>query len=616
MQENPRNNGKTLALLHGHDLDDRSTSPELAPIEGNGDIASTNGHAEGNLSAVIYLRVSTKEQAEKGGEREGFSIPAQREACKRKAVSLGAFVAEEFVDRGESARSAKRPELQKMLAYIKENPVTYAIVHKVDRLARNRVDDVEITLALRAAGATLVSCSENIDETPSGALLHGIMSSIAEFYSRNLASEVNKGLIQKAKSGGTPCKAPVGYLNVRKVEDGREVRTVEIDPERAPLVAWAFRAYASGQWTIRNLLEEVTRRGLLSKPTPKRPSQPIVISAFHEMLKNPYYIGIVRYRGIEYQGKHEPLIDRQTFDTVQRLLHEHNFAGEKQRSHHHYLKGSIFCGKETGHGEECRSRLIVTNAKSRSGRIYPYFVCIGRQKKRNDCTQKALLIEDVEEAVADYYKNVELSPELRMQTEQKILEQIAELREDSGVERARLVTRQRRALSERRKLLEAHYAGALPLDLLKSEQERLGEELEYIESRLSAMELKFDTVERNLKAAFSFVTNLHDAYVAASSTVRRRINQAIFERFLITDDGDVVGELKPPFDLLLQASGIADKGVAVRRKAREKQRAPARGPLGLNKDSLVELGGFEPGASRVLVPPAVSGGSVGRSRPA
>ena len=81
MQQNPRNNGKTLALLHGQDLDDRSASPELAPIEGNGDTASTNGHAEGNLSAVIYLRVSTKEQAEKGGEKEGFSIPAQREAC-------------------------------------------------------------------------------------------------------------------------------------------------------------------------------------------------------------------------------------------------------------------------------------------------------------------------------------------------------------------------------------------------------------------------------------------------------------------------------------------------------------------------------------------------------
>ena len=61
-------------------------------------------------------------------------------------------------------------------------------------------------------------------------LLHGIMSSIAEFYSRNLATEVMKGTIQKAKNGGTPARAPIGYLNVRKIDDGREFRSVEVDP--------------------------------------------------------------------------------------------------------------------------------------------------------------------------------------------------------------------------------------------------------------------------------------------------------------------------------------------------------------------------------------------------
>ena len=67
-------------------------------------------------------------------------------------------------------------------------------IHKIDRLARNRADDVEINLVLQRAGTTLVSCTENIDETPSGILLHGIMSSIAEFYSANLANEVLPGL--------------------------------------------------------------------------------------------------------------------------------------------------------------------------------------------------------------------------------------------------------------------------------------------------------------------------------------------------------------------------------------------------------------------------------------
>src|SRR5580692_7126648 len=153
--------------------------------------------------AVIYLRVSSKEQAEKGGEAEGYSIPAQREGCKRKAVSLSAAIIEEFVERGESAKTADRPELQRMLAYVAEHPVKYVIVHKVDRLARNRADDVAINLALQQAGVELVSVSENIDQTPSGLLLHGIMSSIAEFYSRNLANEVMKGTVQKAKNGGT-----------------------------------------------------------------------------------------------------------------------------------------------------------------------------------------------------------------------------------------------------------------------------------------------------------------------------------------------------------------------------------------------------------------------------
>ena len=99
---------------------------------------------EGRVTAVTYQRVSTKEQATTGGRDEGFSIPAQREANRRKAETLGAQVVAEFVDAGESARSTKRPELQRMLDYITTHQVTYCIVHKVDRLARNRLDDVDI----------------------------------------------------------------------------------------------------------------------------------------------------------------------------------------------------------------------------------------------------------------------------------------------------------------------------------------------------------------------------------------------------------------------------------------------------------------------------------------
>ena len=79
-----------------------------------------------------------------------------------------------------------------MLDYVTENPVQYCIINKVDRLARNRLDDAIIHATLRDANISLVSVTENIDETPSGMLMHGILASMAEFYSLNLAQEVLK----------------------------------------------------------------------------------------------------------------------------------------------------------------------------------------------------------------------------------------------------------------------------------------------------------------------------------------------------------------------------------------------------------------------------------------
>jgi len=60
--------------------------------------------------AIVYVRVSTKDQLQGEGDPDGYSIPAQREACLKRAESLGATLAEVFVERGESARSTDRPE--------------------------------------------------------------------------------------------------------------------------------------------------------------------------------------------------------------------------------------------------------------------------------------------------------------------------------------------------------------------------------------------------------------------------------------------------------------------------------------------------------------------------
>ena len=117
------------------------------------------------------------------------------------------------------------------------------------------------------------------------------MATIAEFYSANLATEARKGMRQKAKSGGTPHRVPIGYRNIRKRIDGREVATVEIDNDRAPHVRWMFEAYASGDWTIRGIQQELEERGLKTEPTRQRRAKPLSVSNVAQTLRNNYYIG-------------------------------------------------------------------------------------------------------------------------------------------------------------------------------------------------------------------------------------------------------------------------------------------------------------------------------------
>ena len=560
-------------------------------------------------TAFIYLRVSTAEQAERGGDGEGFSIPAQREACIREAESLGAMVVGEYVDRGESARSSARPQLQDMLRALTEMHPSYVIVHKVDRLARNRADDVEITMAVRGAGATLVSCSESIDETPSGILMHGILSTMAEFYSANLANEVKKGSLQKAKAGGTVGKAPCGYLNVRKTINGREVRTVDIDEQRAPLMRYAFERYADGDISLRDLLDDVTMQGLDTTPGPKTPSKPLKLSHFHRLLQHPYYKGFVRYKGVVYPGKHPALVSEATWNKVQERMAQRSNSGEKQRKHHHYLKGSVWCGS-------CGSRLIVSNAKNRHGTIYPYFICIGRQEKRTDCEQSAMLQDTVEELIVQRYRQVQPKPELIDAIRNLILDELQIQQRSLDEQRTAQEKRRAQLLDEREKLLKAHYADAIPLDQLKREQARIAHEIEAAETLISAADIRFELVRTNLHSALAQAGDWGAVYRAASPTIRRQMNQSIFTRFEVDNlaGGTVTSEFAEPFDLLLsdEVTEAAEQHVVYLREnpnyveqqiaelyrewegETEKQETPPLMRRGLSKTILVGHEGLEP----------------------
>ncbi len=498
--------------------------------------------------AVSYLRVSTRGQAERGGGHdEGFSIPAQREANKRKALSMGAMVGKEFVDRGASAKSADRPQLQAMLEYVKENAsrVDYVIVHKVDRLARNRGDDIDIMRTLRECGVQLVSASEGIDDTPAGMLLHGIMSSIAEFYSQNLANEVRKGLNEKVKNGGTVSKAPIGYINVRRIDEkGREERLVEIDTERAPLIKLAFEEYATGNWTINSLTEYMNACGLNTRATPRLPSSPMSRSSMERILTNPYYKGTIVYNGIECDGTHPRLIEPALWDAVQAVLSSHT-NGERTREHPHFLKGSVFCG-------ECGSRMMITYAKNHAGVVYPYFVCSGRHSKRTPCKLKAVLIHEVEEQIEQIYDHYSITTEVRTALEAHAKTAIEREYAKVETEMSSLKREKEKLERKRKKLMESYYSDAISVDLLKSEQAQIGKQLSAIDYEINAHDVAIEAVRNNLSAAMELMDNCGLFYRMASDNVKRMINQAMVKRFLISPNGCVSAELNEPYPSLTE----------------------------------------------------------------
>ena len=481
--------------------------------------------------AVLYVRVSTKEQLQGEGDPDGYSIPAQRDACEKRAATLGAEVAEIFVERGESARSADRPALQRMLSYLAAESIDYVIVHKVDRLARNRLDDVTITAAIQTSGAQLVSVTENIDETPSGTLMHGIMSSIAEFYSRNLANEVIKGTQQKVSAGGTPHVAPLGYLNVRRMDAGQETRTIEIDPERVDLVKWAFEAYATGDYSLRQLASELTERGLSQRPTPKRAERPLPANKLHDMLRNRYYIGYVTWRGVEHQGKHPVLVSAETFEQVQRVLSAHRVSGERSYRQQHYLTGTLRCGR-------CQSRLLFVVSRGRRGDLYEYFYCAGRHSGRTDCRLPHIPVQQLERVVEMHWQQEAFTPEVASGIRRELLESLGNFEASRQQERDRLVTRQQAIRRERYKWSDMAMQGAVPADIAREKQQQLADQLLTTETALERMSRTHEGQRAGISALLELLDQCGAAYLRSDERGRRDYNQAWFDSLDVDVDDD------------------------------------------------------------------------------
>jgi site-specific DNA recombinase len=551
--------------------------------------------------AIFYLRVSSLRQAETDFDPEGLSLPTQRGACRRKAKELDAVIVDEYIDRGESAKSAHRPALQALIHRITtQHDVEYVIVYNVSRWARNLDDDVVMTMLIRKAGAQLVSATENIDNTPMGRLVHAIMAGVSEYNISVQARDILGGLLRKAETGGTPHMAPTGYLHNRTFVEGREVRTVALDAERAPLVHWAFEIYATGEYSVRQLTDMLEARGLTTRPTPKTPSKALCRSKVAHMLHNRYYIGTVVYKGVEYpNARHDAIVSPDLFERVQQVLQAHDQAGERARTHNHYLKGSLRCGR-------CGSAMLVTNARGKTGRRYLYYFCALRHRSRG-CQQRYVLAEVMEQEVLAQYERQEqrlrMSAEDREALEKMLRAELEGERRQQELTIRRHHARLGRLELERAKLLQAHYADAIPLGLLKQEQDRITRHVNEIQRQLEASKTGYASTERAIFQALDLMARCHQTYCEASRPLRRALNQVLWEHFRVEEGGVEDGQL-------VHATAAVVAYVTDRQRVIRQRRRAARGAVrmailsscrGLNKDRLVEPRGFEPRTSAVRV---------------
>jgi hypothetical protein len=147
---------------------------------------------------------------------------------------------------------------------------------------------------------------------------------------------------------------------------------------------------------------------------------------------------------------------------------------------------------------------------------------------------------------------VKLDPEYAALLETGIDQDLRVPREEAERERNLAIRKLRRLSGQRRKLLEAHYENAVPIDLLRSEQQRIGEEMDRVEERLGGADMTYETIMGLLQRCLAFLGDCEQTYLDAPPEERRQLNQGMFEKFYVTEDGVVGAELAAPFGILLQ----------------------------------------------------------------
>jgi DNA invertase Pin-like site-specific DNA recombinase len=190
------------------------------------------------VGAVIYIRVSTKEQT------ENLSLSTQLKACEDTCERQGFGVLARFREEGESAKTADRSQLQNLLTFCRLNKgrVHFVVVFNLTRFVRDKYDHFALRSHSQSLGISLRSATGPIDDTSTGKLMEGVLAAFAQCDNDVRSDRTRAGMNAALELGQWVFLAPIGYLNAPRTIG----KSLIHDPERAPLVRRAFEDYATG----------------------------------------------------------------------------------------------------------------------------------------------------------------------------------------------------------------------------------------------------------------------------------------------------------------------------------------------------------------------------------
>ena len=341
-------------------------------------------------TAACYIRVSTDDQTE-------YSPDSQLKLLRDYAKGHSLILPDEFIfmeKEGVSGRKAdKRPEFQRMIgiAKSKDHPFDTILVWKFSRFARNQEESIVYKSMLhRECGVSVVSISEPLADGPFGGLIERIIEWMDEYYSIRLSGEVHRGM-EEAVSRGNPVNgAPFGFI--------RKDRQLLPDPDRIAYVQKIFRWYLDGLG-CRQIALRLNDLGIRSKY-----GNPMENRTIEYILRNPVYIGKLRWGKdgwfrrdfdnptiLVFEGKHEPIIDLDTWEAVQRKLRESKERyGPRQRQtspKEYFLRGMLRCSNCGGTLTYSNSGGVQCANYNRSSCKVSHFVSI---KKAQEAVLQAL----------------------------------------------------------------------------------------------------------------------------------------------------------------------------------------------------------------------------------